>query len=196
MIIWYPANFMPVVKKQSHLCVTSIIITSGLFITMNNEHSLCLWQCSQSHKWILFKFWKTFVWSSWVWLRTSNAVVWTDNGSNPGSGRKYQNYFYPMVRRGEVSVFIVQPSPRCWACHVSRVRHVSGRTSQHWPASPPATFLPPGAAQVSRMTGAYQHQLALHPLTNNEKLHFKGVLLNRAGEIDPFSSSTNTYYIR
>ena len=46
MIIWYPANFMPVVKKQSHLCVTSIIITSGLFITMNNEHSLCLWQCS------------------------------------------------------------------------------------------------------------------------------------------------------
>ena len=61
MIIWYSANFMPVVKKQSHLCVTSIIITSGLFITMNNEHQLCLWQCSQFHKLILWKFWRTFV---------------------------------------------------------------------------------------------------------------------------------------
>ena len=190
MIIWYPANFMPVVKKQSHLCVTSIIITSGLFITMNNEHSLCLWQCSQSHKWILFKFWKTFVWSSWVWLRTSNAVVWTDNGSKLFLS-------HGQTRRGvSLHCAAVTKTLGVTTCHVSRVRHVSGRTSQHWPASPPATFLPPGAAQVSRMTGAYQHQLALHPLTNNEKLHFKGVLLNRAGEIDPFSSSTNTYYIR
>ena len=188
MIIWYPANFMPVVKKQSHLCVTSIIITSGLFITMNNEHSLCLWQCS------LHNLTNGFSLSSG---RLSYEVHEFDCGQAMLSCEQItdQNYFYPMVRRGEVSVFIVQPSPRCWACHVSRVRHVSGRTSQHWP-SPPATFLPPGAAQVSRMTGAYQHQLALHPLTNNEKLHFKGVLLNRAGEIDPFSSSTNTYYIR
>ena len=83
MIIWYPANFMPVVKKQSHLCVTSIIITSGLFITMNNEHSLCLWQCS------LHNLTNGFSLSSGrlsyevheFWLRTSNAVVWTDNGS-------------------------------------------------------------------------------------------------------------------
>ena len=112
MIIWYSANFMPVVKKQSHLCVTSIIITSGLFITMNNEHSLCLWQCSQFHKLILWKLYRTFIWSSAVLLCVRIKP-----------GLKCQNYFYPMVRR-EVSVFIVQPSPRCWAwprvtCHVS-----------------------------------------------------------------------------
>ena len=74
MIIWYPANFMPVVKKQSHLCVTSIIITSGLFITMNNEHQLSLWQCSQFHKLILWKFWRTFCFR----MKFSNAVACTD----------------------------------------------------------------------------------------------------------------------
>ena len=114
MIIWYSANFMPVVKKQSHLCVTSIIITSGLFITMNNEHPLCLWQCSQFHKLILWKFWRTFVWSSAV---TQCCCVY---GSNPGSSVKTISIPWS----DKVSVFIVQPSPRCWAwprvtCHVS-----------------------------------------------------------------------------
>ena len=114
MIIWYPANFMPVVKKQSHLCVTSIIITSGLFITMNNEHSLCLWQCS------LHNLTNGFSLSSG---RLSYEVHEFDCGQAMLSCEQItdQNYFYPMVRRGEVSVFIVQPSPRCWACHVSRV---------------------------------------------------------------------------
>ena len=140
MIIWYPANFMPVVKKQSHLCVTSIIITSGLFITMNNEHSLCLWQCS------LHNLTNGFSLSSG---RLSYEVHEFDcgqamlsceqitvNGSNPGSGRKYQNYFYPMVRRGEVSVFIVQPSPRRWAwprvtCHVSATCRAARHNTDH-----------------------------------------------------------------
>ena len=143
MIIWYSANFMPVVKKQSHLCVTSIIITSGLFITMNNEHQLCLWQCSQFHKLILWKFWQTFVWS----LAVLAAVL------RIKPGLKCQNYFHPMVRRGvSLHCAAVTKMLGVTTCHVSRVRHVSGRTSQHWP-SPPATFLPPGAAQVSGWQG-------------------------------------------
>ena len=109
MIIWYSANFMPVVKKQSHLCVTSIIITSGLFITMNNEHPLCLWQCSQFHKLILCKFWRTFVWSSAVLLcvRIKPCL-------------KCQNYFYPMVRQGvSLHCAAVTKMLGVTTCHVS-----------------------------------------------------------------------------
>ena len=157
MIIWYSANFMPVVKKQSHLCVTSIIITSGLFITMNNEHQLCLWQCSQFHKLILWKFWRTFVWSSAVLLCVRIKP-----------GLKCQNYFCSMSRGVSLHCAAVTKMLGVTTCHVSRVRHVSGRTSQHWPASPPATFLPPGAGQVSGVAGAHQHQLASHPLSTHK----------------------------
>ena len=104
MIIWYSANFMPVVKKQSHLCVTSIIITSGLFITMNNnEHQLCLWQCSQFHKLILCGLSYE---AQHCWQQCCCVI-----GSNPGSSVKTISIPWS----DKVSVFIVQPSPRCWA---------------------------------------------------------------------------------
>ena len=114
MIIWYPANFMPVVKKQSHLCVTSIIITSGLFITMNNEHPLCLWQCDNVHN---FTNWfpgssgglSAFVWSSATLLR-----VWIK------PGLRCQNYFHPMVRQGvSLHCAAVTKTLGVTTCHVS-----------------------------------------------------------------------------
>ena len=170
MIIWYPANFMPVVKKQSHLCVTSIIITSGLFITMNNEHSLCLWQCSLHNLTNGFSLssgrlsYEVHEFDCGQAMLSCEQI--TDQTRAPGASIKTISIPWSDEARCQSSLCSRHHDAGRVTCHVSRVRHVSGRTSQHWP-SPPATFLPPGAAQVSGVAGAYQHQLALHPLSTH-----------------------------